>query len=56
MAKRVCVMKEGEIVETGNTEQSLSGHITTTRGCSSMPSPKACPINWDPDAPEIMRG
>ena len=56
MAKRVCVMKEGEIVETGNTEQVFERpHHDYTRMLIDA-EPKGMPNKRDPDAPEIMRG
>ncbi len=56
MAKRVCVMKEGEIVEAGDTEQIFERpHHDYTRMLIDA-EPKGMPNKSDRDAPVILSG
>ena len=54
VAKRVCVMTDGEIVEQGNTEDIFERprHDYTKRLLAA--EPKGNPIEHQPDAPDVM--
>ena len=56
MAKRVCVMKDGEIVEAGQTEQIFERpHRDYTRALIEA-EPKGMPNRSQPDAPVVRSG
>ncbi|MCX8230864.1 MAG: ABC transporter ATP-binding protein [Alphaproteobacteria bacterium] len=56
MAKRVCVMKEGEIVEAGDTQQVFEqpNHEYTRMLIDA--EPKGVPNKFDANAPVVLRG
>lgn len=56
MAKRVCVMKNGEIVESGSTEQIFERpHRNYTRALIEA-EPKGMPNRSQPNAPVVLSG
>jgi len=56
MAKRVCVMKEGEIVEAGETEQIFERPHHEYTQMLMEAEPKGEPNRATPDAPVVMQG
>jgi microcin C transport system ATP-binding protein len=56
MAKRVCVMKEGAIVEAGDTEQVFERPTDDYTRMLLDAEPKGMPNKADPNAKEVLRG